>query len=320
MIAKTYKSELIDYLCDYYESDVNRNITLEELFPEWLEHKKLRVSPRTIDSYRAAWQRYYDGLEIVKIPLREITKLELDEAIHKAIYDHEMNAHQYTNFRCIINQAFEYAVDRGILSHNVSNDVKVDRRRVLKPEVKKPDNTQVYSPAEQEAIFEVAWDYFHNKKHRVHQLVPLAVMFMFLTGLRVGEVSTLRYSDIQGNRIIVSRFYRTRYHQIVEHTKGNFGARHVVLVPKAMELIETARKHQVEARVPSDGYIFSMDDNPADYNAIQKAFGRYCKQLGIKTKSSHKARKTYISTLIDSQVNINTICQQVGHTYAQAVS
>lgn len=39
-----------------------------------------------------------------------------------------------------------------------------------------------------------------------------------------------------------------------------------------------------------------------------------CKEIGIPHKSSHKARKTFISTLIDSAVNINTVRQMAGYS------
>lgn len=313
LIVKQTRRELEMCLCDFYESYSNSNMTLEELYPEWIEHKSLRVAPTTIGMYHSTWKRYYQGESIISVPMRVLGKLDLDDFIHRKIREHEMDAHKYANFMTILNQGLDYAVDKGIIAKNPVRDVTVDRRRVLKPELKKPDQTQVYSPKEQEAIFKIAWDYFDNKKHYVHQLVPLAVMFMFLTGLRVGEACAIRYDDVKGNTLTVSRFYRGRYDEIVDHTKGTFGDRNVILIPKALELIETAKRFQIENGLPSDGYIFSMDDKPVDGEALKKAFGRYCKQAGIPNKSSHKARKTYISTLIDSQVNINTICQQVGH-------
>ncbi len=313
MLVKPSKTELEISLCDYYESYSHTNVTLEELYPEWIEHKSLRVARSTIGMYHCSWKRYYVGEEIIKRPIRTLTKLDLDDFIHRKIHEFEMDAHKYANFMTILNQGLDYAVDKELIEKNPVRDVKVDRRRVLKPEIKKPDQTQVYSPKEQEAIFNIAWDYFNNKKHKVHQLVPLAVMFMFLTGLRVGEACAIRYEDVKGTILTVSRFYRGRYKEIVDHTKGTFGDRNVILIPKAVELIETARAFQIENNLPSDGYIFSMNEGPVDGEALKKAFGKYCDQAGIPTKSSHKARKTYISTLIDSHVNINTICQQVGH-------
>ena len=37
------------------------------------------------------------------------------------------------------------------------------------------------------------------------------------------------------------------------------------------------------------------------------------KKLGIIQKSSHKARKTFVSNLLSNEVNINTVRQAAGH-------
>lgn len=38
-----------------------------------------------------------------------------------------------------------------------------------------------------------------------------------------------------------------------------------------------------------------------------------CEQIRTPHKSTHSARKTYVSTLIDANVNINTVRKAVGH-------
>lgn len=102
-------------------------------------------------------------------------------------------------------------------------------------------------------------------------------------------------------------------HKVVDRTKSNAGDRYVYIPVKARKIIEEAKKRQQEEGVPDDGYIFSMNDDPCPYDAVRKCFAKFCKDLGIINKSSHKARKTYISTLIDAGVNINTIREMVGH-------
>lgn len=49
------------------------------------------------------------------------------------------------------------------------------------------------------------------------------------------------------------------------------------------------------------------------YLAIQKAFTTYCRELKILKRGPHKARKTYISELLDYGVNINTVRAIAGH-------
>ena len=89
------------------------------------------------------------------------------------------------------------------------------------------------------------------------------------------------------------------------------------LTSHAREIIEAARKKQEELGLPQDGYIFSVNDKPLPYQPIQYLYEQYCKRLGIVQKSSHKSRKTYISTLYDAGVNINSIREFVGHADEQ---
>ena len=100
---------------------------------------------------------------------------------------------------------------------------------------------------------------------------------------------------------------------MIDHTKGTFGDREIPLIPQARELIDAAKARQQAEGGCEDGYIFSMTEEPLLYTSVTKAFYRYCKALGIDPKSSHKARKTFISSLIDGGVNINTVRQIAGH-------
>ncbi len=65
--------------------------------------------------------------------------------------------------------------------------------------------------------------------------------------------------------------------------------------------------------MPDDRYIFSVNEDPLSYYSIRHLYTRYCKAIETIDKSSHKARKTYISALIDGGVNINEIREMVGH-------
>ena len=47
--------------------------------------------------------------------------------------------------------------------------------------------------------------------------------------------------------------------------------------------------------------------------SLDKKLYKICDKIGIPRRSIHKLRKTYISTLIDEGVNINTIREMVGH-------
>ena len=61
------------------------------------------------------------------------------------------------------------------------------------------------------------------------------------------------------------------------------------------------------------GYLFLNANGRIHGRSVDTRIRKYCRNIGIDEKSSHKARKTYISSLIDAGVNINEIRKQVGH-------
>ena len=144
-----------------------------------------------------------------------------------------------------------------------------------------------------------------------HRLAPLAVMFQFYTGLRVGELCAAKYSDLCNGEIHVSRMVRRDSSEIVEHTK-TYEDRDVILPEAAVKLIDTARNYQMRNRIDTE-FIFSVTKDPLRYNEINILLKKYCARADILYRSSHKARKTYISALIDGGVNINTVRAMAGH-------
>ena len=137
---------------------------------------------------------------------------------------------------------------------------------------------------------------------------------MFQTGLRIGEVCAVRYEDIEDKELHIQRSVARDLHHLKNGLKGDNVERWVILGTEAIRIIDEARKRQEAAGVSTDGYIFSMNDEFLSYRSLTCAFKRYCDKAGINYRSSHKARKTVISSLIDEGMNINTIREMVGHT------
>ena len=94
---------------------------------------------------------------------------------------------------------------------------------------------------------------------------------------------------------------------------GLFGDRTIPLTNDALYLIQKAKERQQEEGVSDSEYIFSMTSQPLPYSELSKTFRRNCINSNILARSTHKARKTVISTLIDNGVNINTIREMMGH-------
>lgn len=171
--------------------------------------------------------------------------------------------------------------------------------------------------------------YRKNPKYTTDLAIPL----MFYIGCRIGELAALKFSDIHGNYIHIQRMEVTAFdidkdmnvkfkgRKVVEYTKSDAGDREVYLPEKAKKIIEQVRQSNEQYGLYDDDYIFVAHDNRKKLNTIQRVRAgslsekliRYCKKAEISERSTHKIRKTYISTLIDEEVNINTIRKMVGH-------
>ena len=317
MIVRRRKSDLLDAVAEYYlisgnEKYLKKCISIRTLFPEWLKHKALYTNADTyITRIKNTWERYYENDPIVDKPIYRLKKLELDEWAHRKIKEYNMTKNMYHNFAVIMRQCLQYAVDMEIIETNEYNQVKIDGLRMFRKVRKKADRTQVYSKEEVSELFRIAWNNFQNSEQLVHRLAPLALMFLFLTGLRVGELCVVKYSDIQHGVIHIGRMLRRDCREIVEHTKTHED-RDVILTDSAVDLIETARDYQEKKSIDTE-YIFSVNSGPLRYNEVNILLKRCCARADIPYRSSHKARKTYISALIDAGININTVRALAGH-------
>lgn len=308
-IAKASLEILQEYLYDFYTGASAKkwddNVTLRQLYPKWLESKAKETDADTYPlRLKCTWKKFYENDPIVDIPLAELDLIMLKDWANTMIGEYKLTRKKYYNMSIIFRQALEYAVDAGIIEENLFSRVKINRGRFV-PVHKKRGSTEVFSREDDEAFQKVAWDDFYNGRHTSQPLIPLAILFCFQTGLRVGEICSLRYSDISedGDFIIVSSFLRQTTKEIVDHTKGAFGDREVELTDEAKRLIALATEKQKELGASTNGFIFSCTDRPVGYGTMRKMNEKYCRKAGIDYKSHHKIRKTVASKMLDDGIN-----------------
>ena len=308
-IAKASLEILQEYLYDFYTGASAKkwddNVTLRQLYPKWLESKAKETDADTYPlRLKCTWKKFYENDPIVDIPLAELDLIMLKDWANTMIGEYKLTRKKYYNMSIIFRQALEYAVDAGIIEENLFSRVKINRGRFV-PVHKKRGSTEVFSRKDDEAFQKVAWDDYYNGRHTSQPLIPLAILFCFQTGLRVGEICSLRYSDISedGDFIIVSSFLRQTTKEIVDHTKGAFGDREVELTDEAKRLIALATEKQKELGASTNGFIFSCTDRPVGYGTMRKMNEKYCRKAGIDYKSHHKIRKTVASKMLDDGIN-----------------
>lgn len=296
-------------------------ITLRKLYPEWFAYKELHTTSTTymhiIDN---TWSRFYIEDSIIDKPLDCFDKIALETWALQKIRKMDLTKKQYYNNTVIIRQAFAYALEKGYLKANPFEQVTVNPK-LFRRVKKKADQTQVYLVEEQKQIVKEALKDFSERGHTA----SLAVALCFQLGLRVGELVALRKSDIDGNYLKIERmevrqeekqpdgkWKRTGY-LVVDHTKTDAGHRSVYLTREAKKYLNMILNCNKENGYKDGDYLLLDENGRIHELTINSHIRRYCNLLGIPIKRSHKIRKTYISNLIDSGLNINKVRAFAGH-------
>lgn len=292
-------------------------ITLRNLYSEWLNYKCQHLSAESsVTRLEVDWKKFYlnnNETKNIDRPIGLLTKLELDKWVHQTIKAFDLTKTSYYNFSLIIRQELDYAVDLGMIQENPMRLFMVNPK-LFRRVKKKKDDTQVFSKTEFHQIQLLAWEDYVKKVKR-YELSPLALLFQFETGLRIGELCVVKYNDVESlNYIHIQRMLQKETGKEVNHTKTSDGDRQIYLTKEAKRLISICKQRQLELGVPSDGYIFSINGKSLIHYPVEDLYRKYCAKMGIVQKGSHKARKTYISALIDGKVNINTVRTMAGHS------
>lgn len=330
LIAKKQREKLEDEIIKFctMEEDENyislTNPTLTVLYPEWIKYRNtLTKSSSTIKRYKSVCNTWYKDKEIASKHLSDLDFLYLNQWANSIVKDNSLDKKQYYLIESVVGQLLQYAIDKKYIGENPFDKVKVSKK--MFQHKKKPDNgKQVFLVNEQKLIAEAARYKFD---HRTWCITPLIVLLNFQLGLRIGELVALKWEDINGNYITINRMETTTYrvddsgevlpdgYKVVSYVKSEAGYRDVYLNNIAKSLLSEIRKANLKCGYYDDGYIFiaSRTKKRGTSRTLTKYLEDLCNYAGVDNKSNHKIRKTYISSLFDSGVNINTIREQAGH-------
>ena len=317
-ISRESREELEDLLYDKYlaedEELAKKRATMESLYDDWAEYKSLFVSESTIKRDRNTWKALYKDAPIVKKPLVSVTKTELERWLLSVIRSKNMNSHQFNNFISVIRQLMAYAEEIGIIDSNPVEKIRIQKKRILKPEIKGPTITQVFMEDERQLLIKYAMEQYNKHRDTVQIFTSLAIAFLLYVPLRRGELVALRFDDLDGNRLILTDSYSHDMKCLKGRLKDIEGWRTMDVVPPALEIIERIRQERIRLGMPTDGCIFTVNEKYGSlYSALGKSINKYCDEIGIPRRSLHKTRKTCASKMHADGVNDLIIQAQLGH-------
>lgn len=174
---------------------------------------------------------------------------------------------------------------------------------------------QVFSVKEQKVLEAAAF--------RCEDKRALGVILCFYTGIRLGELCALRWSDIDtdaGMLSVMRTVCRTKSFEpenakktelVVGTPKSRKSARKIPLPTFLMDIVLTSRQF-----IPSDenAYILSCKSTPVDPRSYQKLFQRILEDAQLPERKFHTIRHTFATRALELGIDIKTVSEILGHS------
>lgn len=144
-------------------------------------------------------------------------------------------------------------------------------------------------------------------KHRYAIRNRAILLTSFYSGMRVGEIASLRVCDVQNDDGTIKNEIRLSSLQ----TKGNAGR--VVFVNEKLraELDNYIRRHKFKDS--TQPLFFTEKSKGFSANTLTQWFFWLYKKAGISSASSHSGRRTFITNLANKGVGVRVLASLAGH-------
>ncbi|AWW47070.1 site-specific integrase [Polynucleobacter paneuropaeus] len=152
-------------------------------------------------------------------------------------------------------------------------------------------------------------DYTATRKHSARNRALL--MTTHLSGMRVGEVASLRNNDV----LDVDGNIRTEIRLSAEQTKGN-EARVVFVNDKLRKELELYTRFMDKSKInPALKFFYSQKRTSDGFtaNTLTQFFHYLYKRAGVDGASSHSGRRTFITNLASKGVGVRVLMSLAGH-------
>ena len=310
-ISASSEKDIVDKLYAFYFEN-KKNLTLNDLFPEWKEERlaNQNVNVKTVRRDCQHWEKYYKNNPIIHVPICKLTTKQISDFFNAAITEFALSNKEYNNMKTIMIALIRNAIDKEIIVENPMNGICIKSKfRAIR---KQNNGTKVYLNDE--------YDKLDDHLEGVNTIEALCIQMMFQLGVRIGEVVALKFSDIDYGKIAIQRMeenvvladgdtFKSAGTKIVEHLKKENESeyRFIPLTDKALEIIEKAKELN-----PNDEFIFVRDGERLTKRIVTYWLSKYCKEAGITYKSPHCTRRTTASRLHTAGMPLDMIRDILG--------
>ncbi len=302
--AKTYndvKAKLASIVPSIFEMPANNVKTdFKTICYEWLNSKKNNIKQSSYAKYNFEIERYIIP-QFRKCKLYEINKNSLCDLITN---NQRLSPKTLKHISVIFKSIVDFVNEK----YNLNIDLK--EYNFSSPKYRK---INVLSVSEQKKL----------EKYLLRQpnLSKLGVLLCLYTGIRIGELCALKWSDIDlENGILrinktMQRIQNTdtklkaKTRVIIEEPKSVNSIRDIPLPNHIIILIKKYKPINAESK-----YFLTGNINYIEPRTMQNKFKKYLEESNIENINFHALRHTFATRAIESGIDVKSISEILGHS------
>lgn len=298
--------------------------TLDSIAEAFFEYRFTNSAGGT---YAKDVNNYETFIKGTSIATKDITKIILNDGVkwvsHCLEVKRDMKEKYFKNVRGTLNQMFQFAIDNNWITQNPIAKISVHKDH-LTAATNHQDSELVFEDKERIEVCRLAYEDAKLSK----SALPLAIPFLFSTGLRDGELCALKWKDIEQGKLHIqaemveqrnkdNKFLGYKY---VGHTKTPAGNRTIEISPEVARIFTYVKRYNLANGYPvgQEDFIFLRTYNGNVCECTTRSFEtrikKYCRQAKMEIlKSQHDARRTFATNLFYAGMNPKDIQALMGH-------
>lgn len=286
-------------------------------FQVWMERqKKCGRSDNTIYRYESDYKRFFAGDKIENMSVDDINDEYIAEFIQRLLKRKEISYRALKAMYGYMKGMFDKCIMDKIITENPCKYIDLPLfKQYCQEERVKTTEERTLSDAESKALLEKIKNTYISKPAYIPQY---AVELSLYTGMRVGELSGLKWVDIDSKRKTItvrrSEKYNPKTKEYYISTTKNDKVRVIPMTPQMEQVLEYVRKVEMEYGFLGE-FVFSDENGRVHSRTISHCVrNRTMTEEFYNSKSIHAIRRTLNSNLRCSGMSVTVASSILGHT------
>lgn len=321
--GKTIDS-LYEKILTYYGVAIT-DVTLDFIFEEAIKHKDQTeaVNPQTLYHLRTTYERFVDNslrsMDIRKVTCDILAEYTLNQLRSSQYTDEQgvivkIKKSAFLDYKTVLNLIFDYALCKDIINVNPLNKLK-NKAFFKECDCSKAiAEDKIFSQDEIELIKKTVRSRMAHKTYNGYFINGYAILLAIETGMRVGELCAIKWSDIKSNYIHIhtqqlsNKREGGQEYYLADWTKDekgeSRGGRKFPLTNNIRELLLELKSLQQEKKIESD-FIFCHEDGTwIKKDAYITCLRRLLRSLGFNISNNHAFRMSLNSNVLAGELDL----------------